>query len=99
MYDTENPEEVDGLLFGLLGTKPLQAKASKAWVSRDLYTELGSWVLDMRSRVLDSIVEVRGSLPPNVADAYEQSLSQVVNRNGSDAFQQFAQQMDLFADN
>ncbi|EFL29222.1 putative serine/arginine repetitive matrix protein 1 [Streptomyces himastatinicus ATCC 53653] len=99
MYDIEYPEEVDGLLFALLGTKPLQAKAGKAWVSRDLYTELGSWILDMRGRILDSITEVRDSLPPNVADAYEQSLSQVVNRNGADAFQRFAQQMDLFADN
>src|ERR1044072_8815384 len=99
MFDIEYREEVAGIFFALFGTKPLQGKAGKAWTSRDLYTDLGTTVLDMRQRILDSIVTARKGLPPNVADAYEQALSQLVNRNGGDRLQQFAQQMDQYADN
>ncbi|WP_137017032.1 hypothetical protein, partial [Streptomyces albus] len=98
MFDIEYPEEVSEMLFVLIGEKPLQAKAGLAWDSRNAYTDLAAGMRDLRFEILDSIERGKRYLPPNVADAYEQSLSGLVNRNGNDTLQQFIGQLEIFTD-
>ncbi|MEK8145853.1 hypothetical protein NKH18_45335 [Streptomyces sp. M10(2022)] len=90
--------EVRTMLFVLLGEMPLQARENLAWESRNLYLNLGNAILELSDAIQVSISDAGTSLPPEVADAYIQGLSLLVNDGGIDHLREAVDQLAAIGD-